>query len=83
MTYLSDKVVKTRKRHWCTICDMSIQKGETCHTYAGVGDDGLYRIYFHPMCWSYSMRWSEYDWGCFCGGASKREMAMEIIAGEY
>ena len=81
-TYISDKVVIPRKRHICAVCDWWIPKGESCHTYVGV-EDGIQRSYYHHMCWSYTMRWDHDNWYYFNGGASRRDIAMEIIAGEY
>ena len=81
-TYLSDGVVTARNLHQCSLCDHQIQKGESCHTYAGI-EDGPVRTWSHHMCWSYTANWKEDDWFYFGGGADRHEIAMQLIAGEY
>ena len=81
-TYISDRVLTTRKRHLCNVCDQMVEKGESCHSYTGA-DDGIFTVHYHHMCWSYTRGWDYWDWQQFCGGADRREVAALIIAGTY
>lgn len=67
----------------CNVCDSRVQAGESCITYAGASDDGLFRVYYHPMCWSFTANWDYWDWEHHAPGLSRREIAMHLIAGDY
>lgn len=71
--YLSDKTIKPRKPHSCYVCGERIEKGETCHVYRGIGDDGPFTSYFHHECWSVSRSWDYDDWYTFSPGDISRE----------
>lgn len=77
--YISDKEIKPRKNHHCYVCGERTPKGEPCHSYKGVGEDGFYTIYFHLECWRITRDWDSCDWECFYPGDMPRKDVLSAL----
>lgn len=62
-TVISDKLVKTRKRHRCRLCNEFIEIGEQAIARNGFeSGEGPWTIHMHPECEPFSREWDCYDW---------------------
>jgi len=62
-TCLSNKAVKARRDHHCTLCGLTIPRGAEYIRRTGVeSGDGFCTMKMHPQCEAATTEWTQEDW---------------------
>ncbi len=64
-THIEDTKPKARKRHFCYLCGIAIEKGQFHIARTGVeSTEGFATFRMHLDCEPHTRKWNQDDWEC-------------------
>lgn len=79
-THISDTTPKARKVHWCELCALRIEIGQTYVKRCGLADGDFVCSLMHVECEAATKQWDETDWMYRCSPDEFRQMLARMKA---